>query len=182
MSQDDLPEYAPPLPFAEVVEDNRPETGYSFSSATDFKAQVDQHKAEGWINLSEDRKAFVCMYVRDGYTTAAMVKRGCSAEEANGYLTDPLVQAAIADVSEQYATIYTFSAVGWRAKLARALDMAMGDAPMTIKRGHATIQIHEVDLAAATRLLDLAAKYRDIKDDPKDAIFDRFAKLPWEKR
>ena len=160
----------------------------SFKDAATFKAIVEQHKAEGWSNLGMDKKAFICMYIRDGYTTSRMVDRGCTVDEAESYLRDPLVQAAIADVSEQYAVINTFSASGWRAKLARALDMAFGDTPQlfSIKAPNGeqlpAVPIRKADMAAVAKLLEMAAKYRDIKDPPKEVEFERFPSLPWERR
>ncbi len=158
----------------------------TFENSANFKSIVEQHKANGWINLPEDQKAFICTYIRDGYSVSPMIARGCSEDEAQSYLSEPLVRAAIADVSEAYVAINTFSTVGWRTKLARALEMAMGEVPRPVAAKVAgknvVTMVRSADLATAARLLELAAKYRDIKDEPKDKEFQRFAALPWEAR
>jgi len=50
------------------------------------------------------------------------------------------------------------------------------------KGAKSAVLMREVDLPSVVRLLELAAKYRDMKDDPKDSVYERFAKLPWEAR
>lgn len=159
------------------------ETPVSWTDAASFKAIVEQHRAEGWANLPMDAKAFICFYIKSGYTTARMIESGCTVDEAESYLRDPLVQAAIADISEQYSVINTFSASGWRTKLARALDMAFGDSPQLFAiKGGGNVAVRRTDLAQVAKLLEMAAKYRDITDPPKETEFERFPSLPWERR
>ena len=150
--------------------------------AEQFKAAVEQHRAEGWLHLEEDKKLFICSYIKAGYSIVPIVQRGCPQEEAEFYLRDPMVQAAIADVSERYAVINTFSTFGWRAKLARALDMALGEVPRLNKVGNELITAKVPDLATAARLLEIAVKYKDLKPDVGPMDFDQYPALPWEHR
>lgn len=155
----------------------------TFTDAANFKAIVEQHKANGWIDLPHESKAFICVYIRDGYSIGPMMDRGCTQEEALSYLNDPIVQAAISDVSESYAVINTFSVQGWRAKLSRALDIAMGEHPQDfVTKEGVVLRVKQVDLSATARLLELAIKYKDVKDEPRQAEFNRFPSLPWERR
>lgn len=140
------------------------------TDAATFKASVERHKAEGWINLSEDTKLFVCAYIKHGYSVAAMVRASgdrLSREEAHSYLSDPLVQAAIADVGNQYAEVSTFTQVGLRAKLARALDIALGEIPRAfVTKDGDQYYGFDVDLSAAAKLIAMAEKHVD-SDDSK---------------
>ncbi len=155
----------------------------TFTDAASFKAIVERFKANGWADLPEESKAFICMYIRDGYSIAPMLERGCAQEEAESYLNDPIIKAAISDISEQYSVINTFSVSGWRSKLSRALDIAMGETPTEFVTKEGTVvRVKQVDLSATARLLELAVKYKDIKDEPRQAEFQRFPTLPWEKR
>lgn len=159
------------------------ECAHEFGDASTFKAVVEQHKSEGWANLPLDAKGFICTYIRDGYSVGPMITRGCPQEEALAYYNDPIIKAAIADVSEQYAAINTFSVTGWRAKLTRALEMSLGEIPRPyVTKDGRTVSVRTPDLPTAARLLEIAAKYRDVKEEPKEAIFERHAPLPWEPR
>lgn len=151
----------------------------SITDAAQFKAMVEQHKAEGWANLDKDKKLFVVWYIRSGYSTHKMTEVGVPKWEYEMYLSDPFVQAAIADIGEQYAEVTTFTRVGLQARLARALDMALGevDRPFHDKQGN-EVRKKSVDLAAAARLIEMAEKYIGVGD--KDSETDTPA--PWEER
>lgn len=151
----------------------------SIADAAQFKALVERHKAEGWTNLDNDKKLFITWYIRSGYSTHRMTDVNISNREIEMYLCDPLVQAAIADIGKQYAEITTFTRVGIQARLARALDMALGEVerPHCLKDGTSTFR-KMVDLGAAARLMEMAEKY--IKDP--DSVNDADIPAPWEDR
>lgn len=149
------------------------------ADAAQFQALVEQHKAEGWTNLGEDKKLFVMWYIRSGYSTHRMTDVGISKREIEMYISDPLVQAAIADIGKQYAEVTTFTRVGLQARLARALDMALGEVerPHHSKDGTETFR-RVVDLGAAARLIEMAEKY--IKDP--NSVDEADTPAPWEER
>jgi hypothetical protein len=151
----------------------------NIADAAGFKALVEQHVAEGWANLDNDKKLFVVWYIRSGYSTHSMTDVGVSDRETAMYMSDPLVQAAISDIGKQYAEVTTFTRVGLQARLARALDMALGEVerPHYDKAGDKQFR-KVVDLAAAARLLEMAEKY--IRDP--DSIGDSNTPAPWEPR
>lgn len=151
----------------------------SITDAAQFKALVEQHKAEGWTNLDNDKKLFITWYIRSGYSTHRMTDVGVSDREVQMYLSDPLTQAAIADIGKQYAEVTTFTRVGLQAKIARALDIAMGEVerPYYLKDGTQLFR-KAVDLGAAARLMEMAERY--IKDP--NTIDDTDTPAPWEER
>lgn len=138
------------------------------TSAAGFKKLVEKHRSEGWVNLDRDKQLFVCSYIKSGYSISNMtsIERGLDPEEAEAYLRDPLIRAAIADVGEQYAEITTFTSSGLQARLAKALDIAMGEiaAPMIDKFGREVMK-RRVDLAAAAKLIQMAEKYAGIEGE-----------------
>lgn len=141
----------------------------SISDPTEFKALVDKHRAEGWANLAEDKKLFICSYIKAGYSIAAMLKLedGLMPDEATAYLTDPLIRAAIKDVGEQYAEITTFTIPGLQARLARALDMAMGEIPTPeIHKGY-QIFARRVNHTAIAKYIEMAERYADMDGEDK---------------
>jgi len=151
----------------------------TMTDAMDFKALVEKHKDEEWINLPNDKKLFVCWYIRSGYSTHKMLDVGISDQEVSMYLSDPLTQAAIADVGQQYSEVTTFTRVGLQARLSRALDMALGEIerPVYDKEGN-VYHRRVVDLTSAARLLEMAEKY---VNDP-NADDEAKTPAPWEVR
>lgn len=150
----------------------------TITDAENFKAAVEKHREEGWINLGEDKKLFVCWYIRSGHSTHRMTDVGISDREIEMYLSDPMVQAAIADVGDKYAEVTTFTRSGLRARLSRALDMALGEVerPFYDKKGTQHFR-KVVDLTSAARLLEMAEKYVESTDSD-----DADTPAPWEER
>ena len=133
----------------------------------EFKRKVEMHKASGWATLPLDQKLFVCRYIKDGHSIVPMTFDGqVSQEEANRYLCDPMVMAAVADVGKQYAEITTFTRTGIQARLARALDMAMGEIPTSVhdKEGNLMV-VRKVDHAAIAKYLTMAKEMADLTED-----------------
>lgn len=151
----------------------------TLNEAKEFKASVEKHKEEGWVHLDNDKKLFVCWYIRSGYSTHRMVEVGIPDREIEMYLSDPLVQAAIADVGDKYAEVTTFTRAGLRARVSRALDMALGEVERPFYSRDGNKQFRKVvDLAAAARLLEMAEKYVSDPDKGDDAD----SPAPWEER
>lgn len=146
-----------------------------------FRETVEKHRAEGWANLPHDQKVFVCAYVKAGYSIQATLveheSNGLQEDEIEKYLRDPLVQAAIAEVGDQYVEVSTFTRVGLRARLARAIDIALGEirAPFPDKSGNVRY-VRRVDLSAAATLLKMAESYVDNMSDEKPSTT-----TPWHK-
>lgn len=151
----------------------------TFTDAEQFKLAVSKHREEGWRNLEEDKKLFVCWYIRSGHSTHRMSDVGISDREIEMYLSDPMCQAAVSDISEKYAEVTTFTRSGLRARVSRALDMALGEVerPFYTKDGNQQFR-KVVDLTAAARLLEMAEKY--VTDPEK--IDETDSPAPWEDR
>lgn len=139
--------------------------------AEEFKRQVEHHIETGWVDLPLDQKLFICRYIKDGHSIVPMTTcpdNRVSSEEAQSYIRNPMIQAAIADVSKKYAEVTAFTKTGLQARLARALDMAMGECPVPAydKAGDLNM-VRRVDHAAIARYLEMATKIAEMDDDEK---------------
>lgn len=136
-----------------------------------FKREIEEHKATGWRNLPLDQKLFICRYIKDGHSIVPMTTaeyNRVEIEEAQAYVRNPMVQAAIADVSKQYAEITTFTKTGIQARLARALDMAMGEIPTYIPmKDGGSILAKSVNHSAIAKYLMMAKEIADMADDDR---------------
>lgn len=139
--------------------------------AEQFKQEVAHHIATGWVDLPLDKKLFICRYIKDGHSVIPMTTcedNPVSEEEALSYMRDPMVRAAISDVSGKYAEVTAFTKSGLQARLARALDMAMGEAPVpVVSKDGVTYMARRVDHAAIAKYLDMAQKIAEMGDDDK---------------
>lgn len=136
-----------------------------------FKEEVRKHIEEGWVNLPLDKKLFICRYIKDGHSIIPMTScpdNRVSVEEAQAYIRDPMIQAAIADVSKKYAEITAFTKTGLQARLVRALDMAMGEIPVPHYNKHGEmVMLHKIDHSAIHRYLSMAQQIAAMDDDEK---------------